>query len=117
MIPACNPQGFKLSYLFDKVIMRDSWLTRFEKIRKAGTVKSYCHSLRLFYRLLNKDESMEAKVFFPKLLEKVIAMDGWILVYIFLAKGEKWEKDMEQLEHFLTSADFLKLDNSEYPKK
>ena len=76
VMPACNPQGFKLSYLFDKVIMQDSWLTQFENIRKAGTVKSYCHSLRLFYRFLNKDEPMEAKVFFQKLLEKVIAMDG-----------------------------------------
>ena len=60
---------------------------------------------------------MEGKLFFPKLLEMVIAMDGWILVYIFLAKGKKWGKDMKQLEHILTSADFLKLDNSEDQKK
>ena len=91
-MPACNPQGFKLSDLFDKLIMRDSWLTEFEKIRKAGTLKSYCHSLRFFYRFLNSDEPMEGKLFFPKLLEMVIAMDGWILVYIFLAKGKKWGK-------------------------
>ena len=60
---------------------------------------------------------MKAKAFFPKLSEMVIAMDGWILVYRKLAKGEKLKKDMEQLEQLLTSADFPKLDNSEYQKK
>ena len=60
---------------------------------------------------------MEAKAFFPNLSEMVIAMDGWILVYRKLAKGEKWKRDMEQLEKILTSADFLKLDKSEYQKR
>ena len=117
VMSACNPQGFKLSCLFDKVSIRDCWLTEFEKIRKAGTVKSYCHSLRFFYRFLDSDKPMEAKTFFPKLSEMVIVMDGWISVYRKLAKGHKWKKDMEQLEQLLTSADFLKLDNSEYQKK
>ena len=60
---------------------------------------------------------MKAKAFFRKLSEMVIVMDGWISVYRKLAKEENWKKDMEQLEQLLTSADFLKLDNSDYQKK
>ena len=60
---------------------------------------------------------MEAKTFFPKFTEMVIVMDGWISVYRKLAKGDKCKKDMGQLEQLLTSADFLKLDKSEYQKK
>ena len=75
VMSACSLQGFKLSCLFYKVTMRDCWLTEFEKIRKAGTVKSYCHSLRFFYRILDSDKPMEAKAFFPKLSEMVIVID------------------------------------------
>ena len=89
--------------------MRDCCLTKFEKIRKAGTVKNYCHSLPFFYRFLNSDKPIEAKAFFRKLSEMVIVMDGWISVYRKLAKEEKWKKDMEQLEQLLTNADFLRL--------
>ena len=89
--------------------MRDCCLTKFEKIRKAGTVKNYCHSLPSFYRFLDSDKPIEAKAFFRKLSEMVIVMDGWISVYRKLAKEEKWKKDMEQLEQLLTSADFLRL--------
>ena len=97
--------------------MRDCCLTEFKKIRKAGTVKSYCHSLPFFYRFLDSDKPMKAKAFFRKSSEMVIVMDGWISVYRKLAKRGKWKKDMEQLEQLLTSTDFLKLDNSEYQKK
>ena len=57
--------SFHIENLFDRKNIQDNWLLYFEQARKLGTVKSYIHSLRYFYKFVLCDDPKECAPFAP----------------------------------------------------
>ena len=113
-----SSKKFEMCDLFDRNKVRDNWLLLFEVNRQAGTVKSYLHSLRFFYKFLmceHKDHDFTGEC--PRM---IVVVENWISVYQRKEKKDRWKKDRRDIENLLTSSDFKALDESElvhYAKK
>ena len=105
--------SFIAESLFDRIKIRENWLLEFETRRKAGTVKSYLHSLCFFYKYLLCDVPAMFSAFIKDCPTMIVIMENWIATYRKMAKNDKWKNDMKQLEQLITASDVRLLDNSE----
>ena len=62
VVRAVDPENPKVSNLFHKSILRDKWLTKFEKREKTGIEKSYLGALNQFYVFLKSEKPPCAEV-------------------------------------------------------
>ena len=90
-------------------MLLNKWLNHFELCRKAGTVKSYLHSLRLFYKFIICEEV--EKDYISECPSMIVAMENWLTVYRRKSKKDRW-KDLDDFNNLLESKDFIALDNS-----
>ena len=102
VVQAISPQNPKLSNIFRKNILRDKWLSEFEKNRQPGTVKSYLGALSKFYVFL-KSEKLRNIDATPEMLGSLQdQMKLWIKSYRNLIKGRFWEKRMDDISKLKT---------------
>ena len=66
MLQESSQGSFHMENLFDRKNICDNWLLYFEQARKLGTVKSYIHSLRCFYKFVLCDDPKECTPFASK---------------------------------------------------
>ena len=86
-----------LQNIFDKTILRDKWLTPFEKEKRPGTVKSYLASLNQFY-IFAKCEKPEGVVASEEQLSRLSSqVKLWNKSFQRLIKNRFWEKRMDDL--------------------
>ena len=95
---AINPESPNVADLFDRKVLRDSWLTPFEKKKQPGTVKSYLGSLNLFFMFL-KCEQFDEKLSISQEQLGLLSdqMKQWNKSYHNLVKDRFWVKRMEDL--------------------
>ena len=109
----CSDSTFDMSCLFDRKSIRDKWLISFEIKRKPGTVKSYIHSLRFFYKFIISDEPLECSKYKGKCSSLVIMCDNWITVYRKKSRKTRWRRDVEQLSQLFKASEIKTLDKSD----
>ncbi|XP_057304499.1 uncharacterized protein LOC130641636 [Hydractinia symbiolongicarpus] len=107
-----SQDSYELSVLFDRMKIRNQWLLNFEKRRKAGTIKSYLHSLCHFYKYILCDTPVLFKDFVKDCPSMIVIMENWIVEYRKKAKSDKWMKDLEQLDQLITAEEVKTFDNS-----
>ena len=110
ILQECSEGSFELKKLFDRKVLRNKWLNHFELRRKAGTVKSYLHSLRLFYKFIICEEV--EKDYISECPRMIVVMENWLTVYRRKSKKDRWQKDLDDFNNLLESKDFIALDNS-----
>ena len=106
----CSEGSFELKKLFDRKVLRNKWLNHFELRRKAGTVKSYLHSLRLFYKFIICEEV--EKDYVTECPRMIVVMENWLTVYRRKSEKDRWQKDLDDFNSLLESKDFIVLGNS-----
>ncbi|CAB4029524.1 Hypothetical predicted protein [Paramuricea clavata] len=100
---AINPESPKVSDLFDRKILRDSWLTKFEKEKQPETVKSYLGSLNLFFTFSKCEQlGQQYGVAHDQLGVLSDQMRQWNKSYRNLVKHRFWVKRMEDLANLKT---------------
>ena len=90
-----------LQNILHKRLLRDKWLTVFDKKRKPGTVRSYLGGLQQFYIFL-KCEAVDVGVPPETLTSLSEQMKLWSKSYRKLGKERFWEKRMEDLDNIIT---------------
>ena len=109
-----SQRSFEMSFLFNRKAIRDNWLLYFEQRRKPGTLKSYIHSLRFFYKFVICDEPEQCTLFLSKCNAMIVIMDSWLSIYRKQVMESRWQKDLSQLTQLFKSHEIRDLDNSEY---
>ena len=110
ILQECTEGSFELKKLFDRKLLRNKSLNHFELHRKAGTVKSYLHSLRLFYKFIICEEvEKDCVTEYPSM---IVVMENWLTVYRRKSKKDRWQKDLDDFNSLLESKDFIALGNS-----
>ena len=79
-------------------------------MEKLGQLKSYLHSLRLFYKFIICEEVEKDCV--TEYRSMIVVMENWLTVYRRKSKKDRWQKDLDEFNNLLESKDFIALGNS-----
>lgn len=102
----------KWSNILDKRLLRDKWLTKFEKERQPGTVKSYLGALKQFYLFLECE--CPPKDTPPQVLSSLSTqMTQWSKSYHKLVKDRFWEKRIDDMASLKTPEQVKQFDSSD----
>ena len=104
-----NPEKPSLEDLLCKKTLRDEWLSKFEKERCPGTVKSYLGALKQFYVFLECECPDRIDAPSTLLNAMSVQMTQWSKSYRKLLKDRFWEKRMEDLEEQIQKFLFIYL--------
>ena len=108
-----NKEDPKLSDILSKRTLWNEWLSKFEKERQPGTVKSYLGALHNFYAFL-KCENIPNVSDQPEMLTLLIEeMKLWSKSYRRLVKDRFWEKRLDNLSKLKTPAQVKYFDSSD----
>ena len=108
-----NKDDPKLLDILSKTMLWNDWLSKFEKERQPGTVKSYLGALHNFYAFL-KCEDITNVSDQPEMLTQLIEqMRLWSKSYRRLVKDRFWEKRLDDLNKLKTPAQVKCFDSSD----
>lgn len=102
--------------LMSKNILRDQWLTKFEKQKRPGTVKSYLGALNQFYIFLQAECAKiysKLNVSEADLVSLSNQVKLWAKSSRKMGENRFWEKRMDDLANKKTPQDVSKFDLSE----
>lgn len=102
----------KLSNILDKKILRDRWLSKFEKERQPGTVKSYLGALKQFYLFLGF-ECPPKNTPVEELASLATQMTQWCKSFHKLVKDRFWEKRVDDMARLKTPEQVKEFDSSD----
>lgn len=103
----------KLSNILHKQILRDKWLSKFEKEKRPGTVKSYLGALNQFYIFLECESPPQINVP-PEVLSCLRAqIKVWNKSHHKLIKDRFWEKRLDDLANLKTPEQVKAFDASD----
>ena len=105
-----------LDNILHKTILRDQWLSKFEKEKQPGTVKSYLGSLNQFYRFL-KCENMDVGISIEQLSSLSDQVILWGRSYRKKSAGRFWEKRMEDLASLRTPEQIKEFETSKIARE
>jgi len=98
--------------LFDRILLRDIWLPRFDKQNQPGTVRHYLGSLALFFDYLVCDHPIDG-VDNDKCREMTSLVKNWSATYKTRVKIRKHEKQVEDFSKLLKSNEYHEFYSSE----
>ena len=101
MLQFFNSETPGIEDLLHKKILRDRWLTIFDKSKKPGTVKSYLGSLKQFY-IFFKCEEVDVGVKAEALTSLQDQVTQWAKSYRKQGNQRFWEKRMEDMNSLRT---------------
>jgi hypothetical protein len=100
-----------LTNILHKRILRDNWLTKFDKEKRPGTVKSYLDALNQFYVFL-KCEGFDVGVSTETLTTLSEQVKLWAKSYRKKGIDRFWEKRMEDMSTMRTPEQVREFDTS-----
>ncbi|XP_028415023.1 uncharacterized protein LOC114538102 [Dendronephthya gigantea] len=101
-----------LKNILQKHILRDKWLTQFEKDKRPGTVKSYLASLNHFYVFLKCENPPQVDASEEMLSCLSSQVKLWNKSFQRLVKDRFWEKRLEDMEQLRTPEQVKEFDVS-----
>ena len=105
--------SFTFKNVFNRQILRDNWLTPFNKIRKPGTIKSYLCSLKMFYKYLVCDTPSNIEFDERNCIQMITIVENWLSTYRKKVNIRKWQKQMEDLQKLITPDELHAFDSSD----
>ena len=108
-----SPENPSMKNLLHKQTLRDCWLTKFEKERQPGTVKSYLGALRQFYSFLQCESPRNINASEKTLSSLIAQMTQWSKSYHKLVKDRFWEKRMDDMAKLRKPEDIREYSSSE----
>lgn len=114
------PVAPAISSLLNKAVLRDNWLTTFEKEKKPGTVKSYLGSLNNFYVYLRAEcqhKFKELDVSEAQLVSLSEQVKMWAKSSRKMSQDRFWEKRVEDIDSLKTPEQIKQFDKSDVARK
>ena len=111
-----NPESPSINSLMSKNVLRDDWLTNFEKLKKPGTLKSYLGTLNQFYIYVQSECSdilPTLDVTQAELVSLSNQVKLWARSYRKSIQDRFWEKRVEDLSNRKTPEQIRKFETSE----
>ncbi len=115
-----TPAAPAISSLLDKAVLRDNWLSRFEKEKRPGTVKSYLGALNNFYVYLRAEcqhEIKELDVSEALLVSLSEQVKLWARSSRKMAQDRFWEKRVEDIDSLKRPEQITLFDTSDVARK
>lgn len=107
-----SPDEFLLSELFNRQLIRDSWLTVVDLIYEPGTIRTYLNSLRQFYDYLLCDKPSSCSATTQEICSMISITKNWSSGYKKKVKIRKFQKQLDDLPDLLKPEELHEYDHS-----
>ena len=108
-----SPGEFRIDALFDRISLRTDWLGIFDKIRQAGTVRTYLNSMKRFFEYVLCDKPKDVPIAPEESHRMITCVTNWSSTYKKQVNIRKFEKQADDLAKLLTEEELHAFDNSE----
>ena len=113
VLKTVSPTEFNIRCLFDRHMLREEWLGKYDKLRKPGTIRSYLGALKLFYDFVLCDKPVVVHNTPSECYTMISVVQNWSAAYKERVKIRRFEKQVEDLNKVLTADELLQFDKSD----